>query len=198
MFRLGVTGGIGSGKTTVCRVFNVLGIPVFSADDQARIIMDSDRDIAGEVNRIAGRDMYVSGRLDRQGLAELIFSHGEMLGRINSIVHPAVREHFNNWVKLQESDYVILEAAILIESGSGEITDRILTVVAPVEERIERVMRRNNLTREEVIARINNQSSDEYKIGRSHYVIDNTDNAMILPEIIRIHNDILSYIRKSG
>jgi dephospho-CoA kinase len=197
-FRLGVTGGIGSGKTSVCRVFNLLGVPVFSADEAARDIMDNDRTVIDKVNHIAGKDLYLSGKLDRSALAGLVFTDPQLLHKINQVVHPQVRERFNEWEKLQAADYVIFEAAILFESGTFQVLDRILTVVAPVEERIERVIKRNNLSREQILARIKNQSDDDYKVSRSHYVIDNSENKMIIPEILKIHNDILNIINKGG
>jgi dephospho-CoA kinase len=193
--KLGVTGGIGSGKTSVCRVFNVLGIPVFSADAEARTIMESDEDIIGTINSIAGHNMYQNGALNRTQLADLIFSNEELLRKVNSTVHPVVLEYFNQWVKLQDTPYVIIEAAILFESGAFRLVDKILTVIAPIEERISRVIKRNNLTRNQVMNRIKNQTSDEEKIKLSHYVIDNSENAMIIPAIIKIHEEILSYIK---
>ena len=195
-FRLGITGGIGSGKTSVGRVFNVLGIPVFSADETAREIMESDQNIIENVNALAGRNMYTDGYLDRKALAGMIFNDSNLLVKINNIVHPVVRGKFIKWSEQQESDYVILEAAILFESGTYKILDRILTVIAPMEERIERVVKRNNLTREQVLDRIRNQSDDDFKIPRSYYVINNSDNEMIIPAVIKIHNDITEYLNK--
>jgi dephospho-CoA kinase len=193
--KLGVTGGIGSGKTSVCRVFNILGIPVFSADEEAKIVMDSDREVMSKVNHIAGKDLYAGGSLDRKELARLIFNDEKLLQKINSTVHPVIFENFRVWSNLQESEYVILEAAILFESGSSGIVDRIATVIAPVEERIERVIRRNNLTREEVLERIRNQSDDEEKIRQSDFVINNSDTEMIIPAIIKIHEKMLLEIK---
>ena len=190
--KIGVTGGIGSGKTSVCKVFNVLGIPVFSADKDARKIMDSDEDIIDKVKIIAGEDVYSTGTLDRMELARLIFNNKNLLKEINRVVHPVVFDHFKIWVKSVSAPYVIMEAAILIESGASELVDRIVTIVAPVEERIERVVRRNNLTREQVLERINNQMTDEEKIRLSDYVIYNSEHEMIIPSILKIHEEILS------
>jgi dephospho-CoA kinase len=199
--KIGVTGGIGSGKTTVCRIFNTLGIPVFAADLEARRIMDSDPDIIGKVIEATGKGIYSSGELNRSELASLIFNNSELLEKINSIVHPAVRNCFEEWATNQSAPYVILEAAILLESKWLDSLDRVITVTAPMEERIRRVVLRNNLTREQVMERIRNQSDDEYKISRSDYVIDNSDNKMIIPEILGIHSDILEQInllKKNG
>jgi dephospho-CoA kinase len=190
--KIGVTGGIGSGKTSVCRVFNVLGIPVFSADTAGRKIMDSDNDIIEKVKVIAGKNLYSSGTLDRIELARLIFNDADLLKEINKVVHPVIFENFKVWVKSVSAPYSIMEAAILIESGGAALVDKIVTVVAPVEERVERVMRRNNLTREQVFDRIKNQMTDEEKIRQSDYVIYNSEHEMIIPDILKIHEEILS------
>ena len=195
--KLGITGGIGSGKTSVCRVFNVLGIPVFSADAEAREIMDSDPEIIEKVKRITGTDLYASGSLARMELAGLIFNNENLLKEINAVVHPVVFEHFRIWEKSVSAPYVIMEAAILFESGASELVDRIVTVVAPVEERIERVVRRNNLTREQVISRMKNQLNDEDKIRRSDYIIYNSEHEMIIPSILKIHEEII-LLTKAG
>jgi dephospho-CoA kinase len=192
--KLGITGGIGSGKTSVCRVFNVLGIPVFSADPAARKIMDNDRNIIDEINKIAGRDLYKEGNLDRMGLASMIFTDPELLRKVNALVHPVVFEHFRLWVDLQTAPYVIMEAAILFESGAARLVDRVATVVAPAEERISRVIQGNRLTREQVMDRIKNQMDDESRIKLSDYVIYNSENDMIIPAILKIHEDIINHI----
>ena len=190
--KIGVTGGIGSGKTSVCKVFNVLGIPVFSADREAKIIMDSDEGIIDKVKKITGKDLYSTGTLDRMRLAGLIFNNKNLLKEINSVVHPVVFEHFKIWAESVTAPYAIMEAAILIESKASKLVDRVVTIVAPVEERIERVVRRNNLTREQVLERINNQMTDEEKIRLSDYVIYNSEHEMIIPSILKIHEEILS------
>lgn len=193
-FRLGITGGIGSGKTSVCRVFGVLGIPVFSADREARIIMESDENIIKEINTIAGRDIYVNGKLDRMALASIIFNNKLFLEKVDSLVHPAVFESFKKWVPLQTGKYVIMEAAIMFESGASKLVDRIAAIAAPVEERIERIIERSNLTHEQITQRLNNQMDDAERVRRSDYVINNSENDMIIPAVLRIHNEILKLI----
>jgi dephospho-CoA kinase len=189
--KVGVTGGIGSGKTTVCRIFSVLGIPVFSADSEARIIMDSDPNVIRHVNELAGKDMYSNGSLDRIEMANLIFNNRVLLESINRLIHPIVSEKFLNWEKIQDAPYSILEAAILLESGSSRFLDKIITVIAPVEQRIERVVQRNSLTRDQVIERINNQSDDQKKVSLSDYVISNSENDMIIPAVLSIHEELI-------
>jgi dephospho-CoA kinase len=189
--RLGVTGGIGSGKTTVCRIFRVLGVPVFMADEVARSLMNSDIDIARGISNIAEKDLYTTGELDRRELARLIFNQPDLLRKVNAVVHPAVLRNFEEWSSSQEVPYVIMEAAVLFESNADKTVDRVVSVSAPVEERISRVMGRSGMTRMEVLDRINNQLEDEEREEQSYYVINNADNEMIIPEILKIHDDML-------
>lgn len=198
ILKLGVTGGIGSGKTTVCRVFTVLGVPVFSADIEAKRIQDHDPDIREKINSVAGKDMYISGNLDRAELARLIFSDRELLGKITSIIHPAVFGYFREWIKEQKSPYAIMEAAILFESGAFRMMDRILTVVTPLEERIGRLLKGNNkLSRDQITNRITNQLDDETRISKSDYIIFNSENDMIIPAIIGIHREMLKLYKSA-
>jgi dephospho-CoA kinase len=194
-FSLGVTGGIGSGKTSVCRVFNVLGVPVFSADTRAKEIMDQDVEIMGGINALAGKSMYAGGTLDRMGLASLIFNNPDILGKVNALIHPVVFDHFVKWMNEQAAPYVIMEAAILFETGRARQLDRTATVIAPAEERIDRVIKRNKLTREQVIERMRNQMDDENRIKLSDYIIYNSENDMIIPAILNIHADILKQLK---
>jgi dephospho-CoA kinase len=192
--KLGVTGGIGSGKTSVCKVFGVLGIPVFSADTVAREVMDIDTGIILRINTIAGKNLYVNGSLDRSELAKLIFNNNKLLEKVNSLVHPVVFSRFREWQKNQPAPYVILESAILFESGSPEVVDRIITVVAPIEERVSRVIQRNKLSREQVMERMKNQMTDSQRIKHSDYIIQNSEDDMIIPAVLKIHEDILKFI----
>lgn len=194
--KLGVTGGIGSGKTTVCRVFNVLGIPVFSADPAANKIIDTNADIIRGINSLAGKDLYPNGSLDRSLLASMIFNDKSFLGKINSLVHPVVFDNFKRWAKEQNAPYVIMEAAILFESGASKLVDKVVTIIAPMEERMERVIKRNKLSRDQVMDRINNQMDDESKTKLSDYIIHNSENDMIIPAILKIHEDILIQLNR--
>jgi dephospho-CoA kinase len=192
--KLGITGGIGSGKTSVCRVFYVLGIPVFFADPEANLIMNSDEKIIREINKLASVNLYPEGVLDRSKLASLIFNDQDLLRKVNSLVHPVVFDNFRRWTAIQTTPYIIMEAAILFESGASELVDRVATVIAPVEERIARVTKRNTLSREQVKERINNQMKDSERIKRSDYIINNSENDMIIPAILKIHEDILDHL----
>ena len=194
--RLGITGGIGSGKTTVCRIFRVLGVPVFVADVAARQLMNNDPVIRSEINKIAGKDLYEGGELDRRELARLIFNEPDMLQKVNASVHPAVLREFEAWSSVIDAPYVIMEAAILFEARADRLVDRVISISAPVEERISRVMGRSEISREEVLERINNQMEDNEREEQSYYVINNADNEMIIPEILKIHDDMLRLAAK--
>ena len=194
-FKLGITGGIGSGKTSVCRVFDVLRVPVFSADREARAIMENDFEIINSLNSIAGKDLYTKGTLDRMELANIIFNDRNLLEKVNFLVHPVVFDHFRKWVLEQVSPYVIMEAAILFESGGSEFVDKVATVIAPVEQRMSRVIQRNKLSREQVLERMKNQMDDEARIKLSDYIIYNSENDMIIPAILKINNDILAHLK---
>lgn len=194
VIRVGVTGGIGSGKTTACRVFSALGIAVFSADERAGEIMGKDPGIIDRINSIAGKDLYLNGTLDRKELASLIFNDYSLLEKVNSLVHPVVMDNFNKWKDEQTSPYVIMEAAILFESGASKLVDKVVTIIAPMEERVDRVIHRSHFTREQVLDRMRNQMNDEARVKLSDYVIYNAENDMIIPAILEIHQDILKFI----
>ncbi|HUS87542.1 MAG TPA: dephospho-CoA kinase [Bacteroidales bacterium] len=196
MFVLGVTGGIGSGKSTVCKVFSVFGIPVFYSDVVARNIMNTDDELKDQVNQITGTNMYINGELDRPRMAALIFKDDEILQKVNQLVHPLVFDFFRKWSLTQDSKYVILEAAILFEGGADILTDKIVAVTAPFEERIMRVMNRNKLAREQVIERIKSQISENEMVRRSDFLINNAENTIIIPRILEIHNEIMNMINE--
>ena len=170
---IGLTGGIGSGKTIVAGYFKSLGIPVYIADKEARQLMTSEN-IINELSNEFGKEILENGILNREKLAQLVFNNPKKLQKLNSIVHPEVKKHFDNWVeKHKNSPFVVKEAAILFESGSYKYCDTIITVTAPLETRLQRVMKRDKTDRESVLKRIENQWTDEQRIAKSNYVIHN-------------------------
>lgn len=172
---IGLTGGIGSGKTTIARLFMAVGIPVYIADDQARELMQSP-EIINEIKKTFGSIIFEQEVLNRQKLAEIVFNDQEKLKLLNGIIHPAVKINFDNWILIhKESLFVIYETAILFESGSYKNCDKIITVVAPLETRIQRVMLRDKTTRENVLKRIDMQWNDNQRIAQSDFVIENID-----------------------
>ncbi len=194
MLKIGITGGIGSGKSTVCRVFSVLGIPVFEADRIAKDLMNTDQGIHEKMVNLFGASVYLPDQtIDRKYLAGIVFNNPSLLAQLNAIVHPVVQKTFFDWCKKQQSPYVIHEAAILFESGFHKMMDKTIVVVTNENERIERVMKRNGLTLELVKERIKNQWSDEERIKLADFVIGNNDNELIIPQIIEIDKKIRAH-----
>lgn len=172
---IGLTGGIGSGKTTIAAHFKSLGVPVYIADDEAKKIMDSP-EIVVALKKIFGNGIFENNKIVKENLAKIVFQDPEKLKSLNSVIHPEVQRHFQNWLKQHEKfSFVIKEAAILFESGSYKDCSTIITVVAPLETRIARVMKRDKTTKENVMLRINNQWTDEMRVTKSDYTIDNND-----------------------
>jgi dephospho-CoA kinase len=187
MLKIGITGGIGSGKTTVCKVFELLGVPVYNADDEAKKIIDTPT-ITAEIRTAFGEKILTDNKfINRKELAAVVFQNKEALAKLNSIVHPAVGAHFEAWVTQQKSRYIIKEAAILFESGAYQQVNQVITVVSPIELRIQRILKRNSITRTEVEERIRNQWSDEEKIKRSQHILLNDEQALLLPQILKLH-----------
>lgn len=189
--KIGITGGIGSGKTIVCEIFKLLGVPVFQADFVAGKLINSDAVIRSELISRYGNDIYQTDRkVNREKLAGIIFNDDAELEKVNKIIHPFVRNEFMNWVKYQEAEYVIHEAAILFESGFYKMMDAAILVTAPEEMRIERVIKRNGLTRENVVSRIAKQWPDSEKRKFATFELINDNKSLLIPQIIEIDNKI--------
>ncbi len=193
MLKIGLTGGIGSGKTIVAGIFRRLGIPVYHADDQARIIADTDLAVRDELQLLLGKEIYTANGLDREKMSSVIFSNPELLAEVNLIIHPRVRDHFFKWMaSLPASRYIMQEAAILFESGASKFFDRFIAVSAPTELRIKRLLNRKGMTREKILNVMNNQMDEEEKIRRSDYVIHNDEKTPLLPQVLEIHNELIA------
>jgi dephospho-CoA kinase len=187
MIKVGITGGIGSGKSTVCKVFRTMGIPVFEADVIAKQLMNNDPTLRQQLIHLFGSSVYQSDQtIDRKYLAGIVFSNSSLLSKLNEAVHPAVRKSFDEWLLNQNSPYVIHEAAILFESGFYKMMDKTITVVTNETERIDRVVKRDHITIEMVQQRMKNQWKDEQRIKLADFVIGNNDNELIIPQIIEI------------
>lgn len=170
---IGLTGGIGSGKTTIATHFKTAGVPVYIADDAAREIMKS-KEVLAEIKTVFGSAVFDDAHLDRKKLAGIVFSNPEKLKILNGIIHPAVKNHFNQWIlNYKNAPFVVYEAAILFESGSYTNCDTIINVTAPLELRIERVIKRDKITRDAVLQRINMQWTDAQRIAKSDFTIEN-------------------------
>ncbi|WP_294960477.1 dephospho-CoA kinase [uncultured Flavobacterium sp.] len=183
---IGLTGGIGSGKTTVANYFEEMGVPVYIADDGAKRVMQS-KNILKEVKSAFGGNIFDGDVLNRAKLAQVVFNDKEQLAKLNAIVHPAVKLDFEEWVKEHKNqDYVIYEAAILFESGRYKDCDVIITVTAPEEVRIDRVIKRDKTTREQVVSRMKMQWNDEKRISKSNFVINNNNLKKAKEEVVKI------------
>lgn len=188
---IGITGGIGSGKSTVCQIFKLLGVPVFEADEVAKKLIHSNSVIKTGLVNLFGEDIYTAnGWIDRKKLADIIFNDDIQLAKVNDLVHPVVREDFNNWLKLQETTYVIHEAAILFESGFYKIMDFTILVSAAESQRIEWVMERDGTSENRIKVRMEKQWPDEQKRKLATVEIKNNNRNLIIPQVIKIDNQI--------
>jgi dephospho-CoA kinase len=178
---VGLTGGIGSGKTTVAKAFQALGVPIYIADEEAKKLMNSSKVLKRQLINLFGEKAYVDNSLNKPFIADIIFNDDSYLQKMNSIVHPKVGAHFKKWVSKQQADYVIKEAAILFENNGYKQCDYIIVVTAPKDLRIERLLKREPTTKEKIEAVMNNQWSDEAKIKLSDFVIDNSHRAYESP-----------------
>lgn len=187
MLKIGITGGIGSGKSTICHFFRLLGAPVFEADLEAKKIMNQSPVIRSNMQMLFGKDIYLANQtIDRKKLAGLIFNSPPLLEKVNSIIHPEVRKYFFEWCEKQKAPYIVHEAAILFESGFYRMMDQTILVTAPLEERIKRVMARENTTEEDIRNRISKQWPDEEKMKLATYILNNNNEELILPQLIEL------------
>lgn len=183
---IGLTGGIGSGKTTIANYFEEKGVPVYIADNEAKKIMQS-KSIIEDIKSVFGESVFENEVLNRAKLAEIVFSNGDKLSQLNSIIHPAVKKDFEVWLQKNKSyDYVIYEAAILFESGRYKDCDIVITVTAPEEVRLERVIKRDKTNKEQVLNRMKMQWKDEDRILKSNFIINNDNLKNAKEEVVKI------------
>lgn len=195
MMIVGLTGGIGSGKSTVGRMFAALGVPVYDSDLEARRIMESSEAVRDAVIGLLGEEAYTGSRPDRAYIAGRVFGDEPLLSQLNAIIHPAVRSHFKAWAKQQHAPYVIQEAAILFENGSYKKFDRIILVTAPSEVRIGRIMERDESSREAIEARMGHQWPDEKKAELADFVLENLDLETTRSGVREIHRQLRNLSR---
>lgn len=172
---IGLTGGIGSGKSTVARMFEALGVPVYNSDTEAKLLMGSSKKIKNAIIALFGEEAYQDGFLNRDFIAKKVFTDKDLLGQLNAIVHPGVKEHFQSWVKKQDHPYVVQEAAIIFENGIQDRYDATVLVTAPKDIRIGRVVARDNVKEQDVQSRMDNQWDEADKMALATYVINNID-----------------------
>lgn len=194
MIKVGIAGGIGSGKSTICQFFTLLGIPVFEADVEAKQLINTSETIRHKLTAEFGRNIYLPNQvIDRKKLAGLIFNSPSLLTKVNQIVHPEVRNYFFEWCEKQQSPYVVQEAAIMFESGFYKLMDYTILVTAPESERIARVMKREGSTAESVKARIDKQWKDERKAELANFVINNDNKELVLPQLVELDKQFRSH-----
>jgi len=196
MIKVGITGGIGSGKTTVCEIFERLGVPVYYADKQAKYLMETDKKLREAIRQLFGDEAFDSeNNLNRAFIAGIVFKDEEKLLALNALVHPAVKADYDSWNAIlarKEYPYSLKEAALLVESGSYKDLDKLIVVSAPLEDRIKRVMARDNVSEEQVKARIDAQLPDAGKVKLADYVIANNLIMELVPQVSKVHLDLLN------
>lgn len=196
MIQVGITGGIGSGKSTVCSIFERLGVPVYYADLRAKQLMEDDKKLICDIKSNFGVEAYsTDGTLNRVYLSSLVFKNEDKLLLLNSLVHPVVQKDYESWISILDAKnypYSLKEAALLVETGSYKMLDKLIVVSAPLEDRISRVMARDNVSREQVINRINAQLPEAKKVKLAHFVIYNDKIMELMPQVTKIHLSLTS------
>lgn len=189
---VGLTGGIGSGKTTIAKLFQAMGVPVYIADTQAKKILESSKVVRAKVIALLGEKAYSNKLPNREYIAQLVFNDPALLGGLNAIIHPQVHINFKQWAQKQDAPYCIKEAAILFENGGFAMCDATILVTAPTKLKIERVLARDNTSLTSIEQRMENQWEDEKKIPMASYVIENIDLASTKSQVQKVHKTLLS------
>jgi dephospho-CoA kinase len=197
MLKVGITGGIGSGKSTVCQVFTTLGIPVFNADTAARYLIENDAQLIKNITGLFGEQAYINKKLNSKHISEVVFTSPEKLQQLNALTHPATIAYGQKWMTSQNTPYIIKEAAIFFETGSNKDMDVMVGVSAPLELRINRAMQRGHSTREQIAARIQQQMPQEEKMKLCNHVIINDDVQAIIPQVLALHQLLVNKAGKS-
>ena len=203
MLKIGITGGIGSGKSTVAKLFEVLGIPVYYADAAAKKLMNEDRNLKARIGLEFGKEAYIDGKLNSKYISAIVFANPEKLEILNSLVHPATLKEAEQWMNKhavsggQATPYTIKEAALIFESGAHEQLDFVIGVYAPTPLRIQRTMQRDNISRKEVMSRMNKQIDETIKMKLCNFVIKNDEQQLVIPQVMTLHNHII-HLAKCG
>lgn len=187
MYKVGLTGGIGSGKSTVAKLLAMRGVAVYVADERAKSLMEESEAVRSAIIAIFGEEAYAAGALNRAWLAEQVFVSKELLARLNAVVHPAVMEDFDRWAEAQTSEYVVIESAILFEAGLDGRVDATIAVMSPEALRLQRAMKRDGASREAIEARMRNQMSDDERCARARYAIVNIELEGLEEDVEQLH-----------
>ncbi|MCJ7466274.1 MAG: dephospho-CoA kinase [Maribacter sp.] len=193
MMIVGLTGGIGSGKTTVAKMFKELGVPVYNSDEEAKRLMNTSKKVINAITKLFGPQAYINTKLNSADIAKKVFENKELLLKLNAIVHPEVRKHFLTWMKKQHYPYVIQETALIFENSSPNFYDKIILITAPMNKRIQRVKNRDGISKKSILSRMENQWNDSAKIPLSDFVVENINLAVTKSKIRKIHQCLLKY-----
>lgn len=191
MVRVGLTGGIGSGKSTVAQIFEVLGVPVYYADVEAKRLMNEDKQLKSEIIKLFGKGAYTNEILDRKYIASIVFSNPQKLQSLNAIVHPATKRDSENWMNRQPTPYAIHEAALIFEAKVNERLNYVIGVSSPQELRIKRAMERDKVSHEEILKRMNKQLDEETKMSKCDFVLINDEQQLLIPQVLELHNKLI-------
>ena len=192
MIVVGLTGGIGSGKSTIAEMFRELGVPVYNSDERAKLLMNTSKKIKKQLVELLGKKAFLDDKLNKAFIAKKVFNDANLLEQLNHIVHPVVRKDFIKWMKKQNAAYVIQETALLFENNTQDLYDIVILITAPKELRIERVLSRDETSKDQIMARMNNQLDDEVKVELANLVIENIDLKSTALKVLNIHERILA------
>jgi dephospho-CoA kinase len=197
MLKIGITGGIGSGKSTVAQLFKVLGIPVYAADEAGKRLMNENEILKTQIKKLFGNTAYTDEILNRKYIADIVFKDAEKLAQLNAIIHPATLKDAEDWMNSQHSPYAVKEAAILFESGAQEHLDYVIGVSAPAFLRMQRVMQRDNSTQQQVTARMARQINETIKMHLCDFIIYNNEQQLLIPQVLQLHNKLVQLSKNS-
>lgn len=192
VLKIGLTGGIGSGKSTVAKIFETIGIPVFYADEAARNAVNENELLKQKIKEIFGEASYTNGILNRKYIADIVFKDAFQLEKLNALIHPVTIAMAEEWMQQQATPYVIKEAAILFESGAAAGLDYIIGVFAPKHLRLQRVMHRDHVNRDAVLERMNRQIDEDMKMKLCDFVLTNDEQQLLIPQVVALHEKLLT------
>ena len=198
VLRVGLTGGIGSGKSTVAQIFEVFGIPVYYADISAKKLMNEDAELRSGITNIFGNQAYVDNILDRRYISSIVFSDPEKLQRLNALVHPATKKDGEAWMQQQTSSYAIHEAALIFEAKVTDRLDLVIGVSSPLELRIKRAMERDNVSREEVLKRMDQQLDEDLKMSKCDFVLINDEQQLLITQVLDLHKKLIALSKQKN
>ena len=198
MLKIGLTGGIGSGKSTAAQIFEVLGIPVYYADTEAKRLMNEDDQLRAAITKLFGKEAYSNNILDRKYISSIVFSDPAKLEFLNAIVHPATKTDAENWMHQQATAYAIHEAALIFEAKVNERLDYIIGVSAPEELRIQRAMERDNVNREEILKRMSSQLDEKIKMSKCDFILINDEQCLLIPQVMELHQKLVGLSKQKN